>query len=228
VAAAVTAAVGLAWAVSACASPARHPAAGTTVTGTTATGTTATGTTATGTVAVRSAPSVGPSPALLGSRPATLQAFRADDAHRPAAIEVPGYEGYSPIESRTTDPVSHGLDLPTNALTVAWWSSGAMPGDRTGTVVLAAHVSYNGSHGAFTHLDAMRPGEVIVLQRADGSKLRYRVTSYRHVVKSALDRQHLFQTDGPAQLAMITCGGSYDAATRNYRDNIIVFAAPLR
>jgi len=165
--------------------------------------------------------------ALLQSRPATLDAARAEAAHRPAQVAVPGYPGFSPVQARTTDPVGHGLDLPTDAHTVAWWSSGSMPGDPVGTVVLAAHVSYNGSHGPFTHLDRLRQGDVIVVRQADGSTRRYRMTGSHHVVKSALNRQNLFRTDGPPQLALITCGGSYDAATRNYSDNIIVFAAPV-
>jgi len=151
---------------------------------------------------------------------------RAEANLRPAAVAVPGYPGYSVVQSRTTDPVTHGMDLPTDARTVAWWSSGSMPGDAAGTAVLAAHVSYNGSHGPFTHLDRLRRGDPIVVRRADGSDRRFRVVTNRHIVKSALNRENLFRTDGPPQLALITCGGTFDAATRNYSDNIVVIAVP--
>ena len=172
-------------------------------------------------------PSVAPShTGLLSSRPATLPAARAEVSHRPVAIAVPGYPGFSPVEARTTDPVSRGLDLPTDARTVAWWSSGSMPGDDAGSTVLAAHVSYNGSHGPFTHLDRLRTGDLVSVRRADGSTLRYLVIGVRRVVKSALDRQHLFDGDGVPRLVLITCGGRFDPATRNYSDNIIVSAAP--
>lgn len=166
------------------------------------------------------------SPGGLRSRSATLAAARAEAGQQPVAVRIPGYPAYSPVRAYTTDPVTHGLDLPKEPNTVAWWSAGALPGDATGTVVLAAHVSYNGRHGPFTHLDRLPAGAIVSVRQADGVTRSYRVTGARRIVKSALDREDLFATTGPARLALVTCGGAYDRATRNYADNIIVYALP--
>lgn len=34
----------------------------------------------------------------------------------------------------------------------------------------------------------------------------------------------LFVNSGPPKLALVTCGGPFDAATRHYLDNVIVWA----
>ncbi len=178
--------------------------------------------------AAPAAPAVSPAPSasgLLGSHPATLAAARAETA-LPVAIQVPGYPGFSPVQAFVTDPVTRGLTLPTNARTVAWWAGGTIPGEATGTAVLAAHVSFNGSRGPFSDLQSFATGAAIRVRRADGSVRTFRVVGRRQFVKSALDRQDLFRTVGPPQLALVTCGGAYDRATRNFADNIVVYAVP--
>lgn len=163
---------------------------------------------------------------LMASRSATLSAARADVGRRPAAIRVPGYPGFSRVQAFTTAQGSRGLDLPKDASTVAWWSPGSMPGDASGTVVLAAHVSYNGRRGPFTHIDRLRTGMVVSIRQADGVVRNFRVAGERRVVKSALNSENLFRTTGPLRLALVTCGGTYDRATRSYSDNVIVYAVP--
>lgn len=88
-------------------------------------------------------------------------------------------------------------------------------------------MSYLGSRGPFTDLRRVAAGGLIHLRRADGSVRTFRVAARRQIVKSALDRQDLFRTTGPPQLALITCGGTYDPLTHNYSDNVIVYAVPV-
>lgn len=180
--------------------------------------------------AASAAPSPGGSPSgsqgLLGSSSATLDDARVEAGRQPVAIRVPGYPGFSPVGAYTTDPVTRGLDLPDDPRTVAWWSPGAIPGDPTGTVVLAAHVSYNGQPGPFTRLSRLPAGAIISVRQADGRVRNFRATSEHQIVKSALNRENLFRTTGAPRLALITCGGAYDKATNNYSDNVIVYAVP--
>lgn len=176
-------------------------------------------------------PSPPPAPAstvgLLGSRPATLDALRAEQGRRPVAVLVPGVSRPAPVEARTTDPVSGGLDLPDGALKVAWWASGAAPGAGTGSVVLAAHVSYDGQTGPFTRLSKVAVGTEVVVTSADGSVHRYAVQSTRSAPKNALDRAELFRTAGPPALVLVTCGGAYDRSTHSFADNVVVTATPV-
>lgn len=173
-------------------------------------------------------PSASPLPtdALLGSQPATLDALRAEQALRPVWILVPGVSTPAPVEARTTDPVTGGFDLPQGAARVAWWASGAAPGNA-GSVVMAAHVSYDGQTGPFTRLAAVAPGSVVVVTSADGSTHRYAVRSTRNAPKTALDRGELFRTTGPAALVLVTCGGPYDRVTHSFAENVVVTATPV-
>lgn len=163
---------------------------------------------------------------LLDSRPATLDALRAEQALRPVAVQVPGSPP-APVDARTTDPVTGGLDLPDNAAAVAWWASGASPGTGAGSVVLAAHVSYQGQTGPFTRLSGVAAGSPVVVTSADGSSRTYQVQSTRSAPKTSLDRTGLFRTDGPPVLVLVTCGGEYDKRTRSYADNVVVTAVPV-
>jgi len=176
--------------------------------------------------AVAPKPDVRTSPTMLGSRSGTLDALRAEQGRRPVMVTLPGLARRAAIEPHTTDPVSHGFDLPKNAATVAWWSSGTAPGETTGTVVLAAHVVYNGRTGPFTRLERLSRGALVVLTAADGRTYRYAVTGSRYAPKAALDRSALFTTAGPPALALITCGGQYDPNTRSFADNLVVTAVP--
>jgi hypothetical protein len=36
----------------------------------------------------------------------------------------------------------------------------------------------------------------------------------------------VFAVGGPPRLVLITCGGAFDRRTRNYADNVVVFAEP--
>ncbi len=130
------------------------------------------------------------------------------------------------MEPRTTNPITGGLDLPTNATTVAWWASGASPGEPTGTVVLAAHVDYQGHTSPFTHLNRLKSGATVVVTDTAGRAYHYRVTGSRYSPKAGLDRAALFTTTGPPALALVTCGGPYNQDTHSFRDNLVVTAAP--
>ncbi len=59
-----------------------------------------------------------------------------------------------------------------------------------------------------------------------GRVLHYQVTARVSYPKAALPTS-LFRTDGPPTLTLITCGGPFDSATRHYRDNVVVAAAPI-
>ena len=174
------------------------------------------------------APVLAPTPpptGLLDSAPATLDALRTQQALRPVSVQVPG-EGSAPVRAFTTDPVGGGLALPDDAATVAWYASGASPGEDSGTVVLAAHVSYQGATGPFTELEGASPGAAVEVTSADGTVRRYSISDVRQAPKTDLDRAALFATGGPARLVLVTCGGQFDPVTRSFASNTVVTAVP--
>ena len=117
------------------------------------------------------------------------------------------------------------LGVPQDPAMLGWWSAGARPGDRTGSVVVDGHVNYAGVRGALSVLPLLRPGEPVSLLM-DGSRYRYTVTAARTYPKTTGLPAQLFSRTGPAQLVLITCGGPFDSGTGNYRDNIVAYAVP--
>lgn len=118
------------------------------------------------------------------------------------------------------------LDVPDSARSVVWWAYGAAPGEPRGTAVLAGHVSWHGRWGRFASLTRLHPGARVYVDRADGRRVTYRVTSVTEVEKARLDRLGVFTTGGPPALVLLTCGGHWDAARHSYDDNVVVRATP--
>jgi hypothetical protein len=118
------------------------------------------------------------------------------------------------------------LELPGDAVTVAWFQGGAVPGD-SGSAVLAAHVDYAGRPGAFFDLADLVADSVIEVTLADGTVRDFRtVGGARTHAKGELPVPELFRRGGLASLTLVTCGGAFDPASRSYADNTLVSAAP--
>lgn len=153
--------------------------------------------------------------------------LRARAARAPARLRVPALGVDARIDGVGTDPATRELAIPPGIGGVSWWDYGARPGDRTGQTVLAAHVDWGGREGIFFDLYTLQPGSILTVQTAGGRLLDYRVVSNVHIAKPTLAQHDLFATTGPPRLVLITCGGTFDASRRSYRDNIVVEAVPV-
>jgi hypothetical protein len=79
--------------------------------------------------------------------------------------------------------------------------------------------------GVFFRLRELGPGDVVTVLFANGSRSSFEVVARRSYPKSRLPPE-LFQRSGRPILALVTCGGAFDQATRSYADNVVVFAVP--
>jgi hypothetical protein len=143
----------------------------------------------------------------------------------PVAIELPGHGAGAPVVPTATGP-DGAVTVPDPPSTVGWWSPGALAGAASGTTVLVGHVDSAASGlGVFAVLRDVAVGERVLLRGADGRLIAYRVTGRRQAGKAALPAD-LFAPGGPPRLALVTCGGRFDRATRHYTDNVVVYAVP--
>jgi len=144
---------------------------------------------------------------------------------RPTRIDIPALGISSPI-----DPVgiaSTGeMHIPEDIRRIGWFEPGVIPG-RNGTAVLSGHVdSRTQGRGAFYELRALDVDDTITLTHTDGSQRTWRVAARTSFGKDELPIADIFVRGGQPQLALITCDGSFDAATRSYQDNVVVYAVP--
>ena len=121
---------------------------------------------------------------------------------------------------------SGALQLPDDPAQVGWWVGGAAPGEPDGTMVLAGHVAGSGRSGAMSVLLDAEPGQTVRVEDRGGSAYQYRIVSRSTSPKASLDPA-LFASDGAPRLVLITCGGTFDAASGHYTDNVVVIAEPI-
>jgi hypothetical protein len=118
------------------------------------------------------------------------------------------------------------LALPDSPHTVGWWIGSAAAGDPRDGTLLAGHVdSAREGLGALAALRDLGTGDRIVVIDAFGVRHAYAVAARRSYPKYALPRDVFRISDRPG-LTLVTCGGPFDQRTRQYRDNVVVYAVP--
>jgi hypothetical protein len=122
----------------------------------------------------------------------------------------------------------HGaLEVPPDASTAGWFTLGPTPGSA-GPAVIAAHVDYAGVPGVFHRLRDLAPGDEIRVRRADGSTAVFAAYRVERYPKSAFPSEQVYGDTAGPELRLITCGGTLDASTGHYRDNVVAYARLVR
>ncbi|MGW0393887.1 class F sortase [Streptomyces sp. NPDC003042] len=144
----------------------------------------------------------------------------------PARVDVPSIGVQAPVISRGLDR-DGAIDPPPYALpgTVGWWGAGAAPG-ATGTALMVGHVDTRSKPAVFFGLGSTRPGDKIRVARADGSVAEFTIEDVRTYERAGFDPHQAYgpRVKGRAELRLVTCGGTYDKATKRYSANVVVSA----
>lgn len=179
-----------------------------------------------------SEPTDDPSPRIAESdrvavSSARLSDVNADDDPAPVRLVVDDIAiSGAPIDPVGVEP-DGGMEIPTDVSRVGWYEYGPQPGADQGTAVLTAHIDdRTQGKGVFYDLDELAAGDDIAVEMDDGSVERFTVDEIRQIPKVDLPTGDLFRRDGAPRLALITCGGQFDEASRHYLDNIVVLAPP--
>jgi Sortase domain len=105
----------------------------------------------------------------------------------------------------------------------AWYRLGPAPG-QVGPAVITGHVDTESTLGVFFYLSRIRPGDVVVITRADGRTVSFGIDSVASYPKSDFPTQLVYGTTNYPALRLVTCGGRFDPSTGSYDDNVVVFA----
>jgi hypothetical protein len=116
-----------------------------------------------------------------------------------------------------------GMQVPADFGRAGWFTEGPAPG-QVGPSVIAGHVDSRSGPAVFYRLRELRPGQAILVERADGSRLRFVVEQARSYSKEGFPTAAVFGPVPEAALRLITCAGDFDRARGSYRDNLVVFA----
>lgn len=114
------------------------------------------------------------------------------------------------------------MQVPAGGFPAGWFTGGPTPGER-GPAVIAGHIDMNGP-GVFYRLAKVRPGDWVMVTRADGSRPVFRVAQVSRYPKNQFPTKLVYSNINHPGLRLITCGGTFNARTGHYEDNLVVFA----
>jgi Sortase domain len=116
-----------------------------------------------------------------------------------------------------------GMQVPADFADAGWFAGGPEPG-QLGPAVIAGHVDSKTGPAVFYRLRELRPGQALLVERADGARLRFLVEQAHSYPKTGFPTAAVFGPVPSAALRLITCTGDFDRARGSYRDNLVVFA----
>ncbi|MEU9115463.1 class F sortase [Streptomyces sp. NPDC048483] len=106
---------------------------------------------------------------------------------------------------------------------VGWFQGGATPGER-GASIVAGHVDTKTGPAVFMQLSMLKKGSKIDITRSDGVVATFQVDSVATFSKAQFPNDQVYADTPDAQLRVITCGGAYNKAAKDYEANVVVFA----
>jgi sortase (surface protein transpeptidase) len=104
-----------------------------------------------------------------------------------------------------------------------WFDRSVTPGEK-GTSVILGHVDDFTGPSVFFSIKTLRPGELVKVVRANGDTALFSVDGVQKVSKETFPASIIYGNTPYPELRLITCGGPFDTATRQYLDNIVVYS----
>ncbi|MCX4693167.1 class F sortase [Streptomyces sp. NBC_01408] len=158
--------------------------------------------------------------------PALPAAHAPLGAALPQRVDVPSIGIQAPVVSRGLDG-DGAIDPPPEDRpgTVGWWGAGTQPG-AAGTALMVGHVDTRSKPAVFYGLSSAQPGDKVRVVRADGSVAEFTIEDVRVYTRAGFDPHKAYgqRIRGRAELRLVTCGGTYDKAAKEYTANVVVSA----
>ena len=162
------------------------------------------------------------------STPLAAEEFRAVREYAavalPVRVRIPA-AGVNSALQRLGKAPDGTIEVPSSFEEAGWYAEGPRPG-QPGPAVLLGHVDSRAGPAVFYHLRELTPGTPVQVDREDGSTVSFRVTAVARVPKIRFPTDLVYGATLQPSLRLVTCGGTFDYATRNYLDNVIVYAEP--
>jgi sortase (surface protein transpeptidase) len=139
----------------------------------------------------------------------------------PVKLQIPAINVTAPVELVGLTP-DGAMDVPKQWDDVGWYEYGPPPG-QPGNAAMAGHLDSTTAPAVFWRLGSLKAGDKIIVTLSNSQTVTFVV---KEKVSYAYNDAPIAQVFGPATTAnlnLITCGGSWDAYTKNYSNRIVVF-----
>lgn len=147
-------------------------------------------------------------------------------ASEPTRLDIPSLSITSPLHPLGLRE-DGTLEVPSGERydEAAWYDGSVTPGEA-GVSVIEGHVTNTRAvPSIFFELGALQPGDLISVDREDGSTATFEVYALDTFPKDGFPTGRVFGNSATPELRLITCGGAWDEEASAHVDNIVVFAA---
>lgn len=120
------------------------------------------------------------------------------------------------------------IQAPKNINDAGWYKGSAKP-NEVGALFIDGHASGSSRLGLFAYLDTLKKGDMVQLEKGDGTKLSYRVVNVVVVPLKSIDMSKILAPYSGVEKGMnlMTCTGvwAHDADTLDHR--VVVYTEQL-
>ena len=120
------------------------------------------------------------------------------------------------------------IGYPNNIYDIGWYDGSVKPGEQDGSSVLVGHIMGQVQQGALWSVDTITAGDVIEIEKGNGSTIRYKVTKTQKAQPED-DLSDYLTPDikGKHDLKLITVTGMYERVGGNNDQRIVVYAQQI-
>ncbi|MBA3757414.1 class F sortase [Candidatus Saccharibacteria bacterium] len=118
------------------------------------------------------------------------------------------------------------MEVPTRYDIAGWYNLAPTPGER-GPAIIVGHVDSPRGPAIFWRLRELTPGDIVEVDRADGTTVKFKVDSVQQYPQASFPTQEVYGNIDNAGIRLITCGGVFDRNIHKYSHNTVVFGSML-
>lgn len=120
------------------------------------------------------------------------------------------------------------MQAPRNIFDAGWYTGSVKPGD-IGAMFVDGHASGPTREGLFAYLDKLVDGDVIEIEKGDGSRISYRVVHTEVIPLDGLDMKRMLLPYGTSLrgLNLMTCTGKWLEDKQTFDSRVAVFAEQI-
>jgi sortase (surface protein transpeptidase) len=166
-----------------------------------------------------------PAPQPHGSFAAPPPPHSSKRVALPVKLSIPAIGVRTALETLGRTPQGT-LQVPDSTTIAGWYTGSPRPGE-IGSSIIAGHIDSTTGPGVFFRLRLLRRGELVYVQRADGTLVVFRVSAEHMYPKDAFPTEQVYGPVPDAELHLITCGGVFDETTGSYLSNVVVYATQV-
>jgi sortase (surface protein transpeptidase) len=162
-------------------------------------------------------------PVSTAGKPAGAPGVRSAARSVPLALSIPAIGLKAPLSELGLNP-NHTVQVPSNFQEPGWYKFGPSPG-QLGSAVILGHVDSYLGPAVFFLLKSLQPGDSVDVTLADGVVTHFVVRQVAMYPKVSFPTFQVYGSHGYSALQLVTCGGEFDAQTRSYLSNVVVYTS---